>query len=145
MTVTSAPLFWNKISILKGMGCLNSPNSFIWEGVDGPHTAAKKPLTYLSVILQLAMVFRTWARICKLDRPQDGSLVAHTYVLMSIYFLQQNNYISVLDEVIIKIIILFCTDYNLQTLQKIIKLPYCTGCSKHFFNLNLHYSNRSTM
>jgi len=64
---------------------------------------SKLLLLYAAVdpkVLQLTMVFRSWARICRLDRPQDGSIVPHAYALMSIYFLQQKKYISVIDEIL---------------------------------------------
>jgi len=55
-------------------------------------------LTPLCVV-QLCMVFRTWAQICKLDRQHEGSLPPYAFALMTIFFLQKHKYLPVLHEV----------------------------------------------
>nr|CAB3267384.1 terminal uridylyltransferase 4 [Phallusia mammillata] len=51
-------------------------------------------------VLQLSMVFRTWAQLCKLDRQHEGSLPPYAFVLMTIFFMQKQNFLPVLHEII---------------------------------------------
>ncbi|XP_076812263.1 terminal uridylyltransferase 7-like isoform X3 [Clavelina lepadiformis] len=51
-------------------------------------------------LFQLAMVFRTWGHLCKLDLQHEGSLPPHTFTLMAIFFMQMKKYLPVLHEII---------------------------------------------
>ncbi|XP_029017640.1 terminal uridylyltransferase 7 [Betta splendens] len=46
--------------------------------------ASREPL-----LLTLVLGFRRWARICEIDRPEEGGLPPYVFALMVIYFLQQ--------------------------------------------------------
>lgn len=46
----------------------------------------------------LTVAFRTFARICRLDQPDLGSLPAHAFTLMVLYFMQHSRVLPVLHE-----------------------------------------------
>lgn len=46
----------------------------------------------------LTIAFRTFARICHLDKPDLGSLPAHAFTLMVLHYMQQENVLPVLHE-----------------------------------------------
>ncbi|CAI8022173.1 Terminal uridylyltransferase 4 [Geodia barretti] len=48
--------------------------------------------------VQLAVLFRLWARICGLDSQESGHYPGHMFVLMVIHFLQQINVLPILHE-----------------------------------------------
>jgi len=46
----------------------------------------------------LTVAFRIWACICELDRPELGTLPAHAYSLLVLYFMQQHDILPVLHR-----------------------------------------------
>ena len=46
----------------------------------------------------LTVAFRIWARICVLDQPDRGTLPAHAYPLLVLYFMQQHQILPVLHR-----------------------------------------------
>lgn len=46
----------------------------------------------------LTVAFRIWARICQLDQPDLGTLPAHAYSLLVLYFMQQHGILPVLHN-----------------------------------------------
>lgn len=46
----------------------------------------------------LTVAFRTFARICRLDQPDLGSLPAHAFTLMVLYYMQRDRVLPVLHE-----------------------------------------------
>jgi len=50
-------------------------------------------------VRKLSIIFRTWAKLCHLDRAHLGSLPGFAYVMMSTFSMQQNHCLPVLHEV----------------------------------------------
>ena len=46
----------------------------------------------------LTVAFRTFARICRLDQPELGSLPAHAFTLMVLFYMQQERVLPVLHQ-----------------------------------------------
>lgn len=46
----------------------------------------------------LTVAFRTFARICRLDQPELGSLPAHAFTLMVLYYMQQDRVLPILHK-----------------------------------------------
>lgn len=46
----------------------------------------------------LTVAFRTFARICHLDKPELGSLPAHAFTLMVLHYMQQDKVLPALHE-----------------------------------------------
>ncbi|ESP01258.1 hypothetical protein LOTGIDRAFT_111841, partial [Lottia gigantea] len=42
-------------------------------------------------VAQLGIVFRTWGKICGLDRQKEGTLPAYSFSLMTVYYLQNTS------------------------------------------------------
>nr|XP_009858669.1 terminal uridylyltransferase 4 isoform X1 [Ciona intestinalis] len=51
-------------------------------------------------VIQLSMVFRKWAKMCRLDLQSEGSLPSHAFIIMTIFFMQRHKYIPALHEII---------------------------------------------
>nr|XP_039258608.1 terminal uridylyltransferase 4-like [Styela clava] len=50
-------------------------------------------------VIKLAMLLRLWGRLCQVDCQQEGSLAPHSFLLMTIYYLQQNYGLPILHEI----------------------------------------------
>ena len=46
----------------------------------------------------MTVAFRTFARICRLDQPELGSLPAHAFTLMVLFYMQQERVLPVLHQ-----------------------------------------------
>uniref|UniRef100_A0A3P8VCP2 polynucleotide adenylyltransferase n=1 Tax=Cynoglossus semilaevis TaxID=244447 RepID=A0A3P8VCP2_CYNSE len=64
--------------------------------VSAGNESAFQTTSYLSalvsqepVLLPLVMGLRSWAKICEIDRPEEGGLPPYVFALMVIFFLQQ--------------------------------------------------------